>query len=116
MIALFSYGTLRQPEVQLATYGRLLAGEPDVVRGYSLEPLVIDDPRVVEVSGKPVHTIARRSGDPCDEVPGVVFLLTEEELEATDRYETHAYARVEVTLKSGRSAWVYAAPAPEMEG
>ena len=44
--ALFSYGTLRQPDVQLANYGRLLAGEADTLRGYRLIPVEITDPAV----------------------------------------------------------------------
>jgi gamma-glutamylcyclotransferase (GGCT)/AIG2-like uncharacterized protein YtfP len=107
MIALFSYGTLQQDEVQLATYGRLLDGEPDALTGYRLEPVVIDDPHVIGVSGKEVHTIARSSADPADRIPGVVFQITDAELEVTDTYETSAYVRVEVTLESGRAAWVY---------
>ena len=62
---------------------------------------------MVRVSGKAVHTIAVASGDPADRVPGVVLVLSEPELTATDAYETDAYARVETTLESGRSAWVY---------
>lgn len=107
MIALFSYGTLQLPEVQLANYGRALDGELDALLGYRLEPIVIDDVHVVGVSGKEVHTIARASGDRNDRVAGTVFLLTEAELEATDAYETSAYRRVKVTLESGRSVWVY---------
>ena len=106
-IALFTYGTLQQREVQLATYGRELAGEPDALLGYRLEPLAIDDPDVVAISGKAVHTIARRTGDADDRIPGAVLMLTEAELEATDAYETSAYSRVEVRLESGRYAWVY---------
>ncbi len=106
-VLLFSYGTLRQPEVQLANYGRLLEGEPDVLAGYGLVPLAISDPEVVRVSGKAVHEIARPSGDPDDRIAGVVFALSEQELAATDAYEVDAYARVEATLESGRSAWVY---------
>jgi gamma-glutamylcyclotransferase (GGCT)/AIG2-like uncharacterized protein YtfP len=106
---LFSYGTLRQPEVQLANYSRLLEGEPDVLVGYRLVPLAISDPQVIRISGKPVHSIARSSGDPADRIPGVVFTLSEEELAATDVYEVDAYARIEVTLESGRMAWVYVA-------
>jgi gamma-glutamylcyclotransferase (GGCT)/AIG2-like uncharacterized protein YtfP len=106
-IALFSYGTLRQPEVQLANYGRLLEGEPDRLAGYRLVPVEIADPDVVRVSGKAVHTIAVASGDPADRISGFLFMLTEAELAATDAYETDAYARVEATLQSGRSAWVY---------
>jgi hypothetical protein len=109
MAALFSYGTLRQPEVQLANYGRLLKGRPDALVGYRLEPVAIDDPSVVELSGKAIHTIACASGDPLDRVGGVVFELTEAELAATDAYETGAYERVEVILESGSSAFAYIA-------
>ena len=107
MAALFSYGTLRQPEVQLANYGRLLKGRPDALVGYRLEPVAIDDPSVVELSGKAIHTIARESGDPSDRIPGMLFELTEAELASTDAYESAAYARITVTLESGRVAFVY---------
>lgn len=109
--ALFSYGTLQLPEVQRANYGRLLDGEPDRLTGYRLIPLAISDPDVVRISGKAVHTIACATGDPHDRIPGMVFDLSEEELTATDRYETDAYARAEVTLDSGRRAVVYVGPA-----
>lgn len=107
MVALFSYGTLQQLDVQLATYGRKLEGAPDALLGYALAPLAIDDPHVVDVSGKAVHTIARATGDPSDRVAGVVFLLSDDELRATDAYETGAYTRTEVSLESGRIAFVY---------
>src|SRR5438105_14027510 len=99
-IALFSYGTLQQREVQLATYGRELGGTPDVLTGYRLAPLTITDPRVVELSGKAVHAIARATGDLDDRIPGILFELNEEELAATDAYEVDVYARVEVALES----------------
>jgi hypothetical protein len=110
MVSLFSYGTLQQRDVQLATYGRELHGSADALPGYVLAPVVIDDPHVVEVSGKGVHTIARPTGNSADRIPGVLFELTDAELEATDGYETSAYARVEVTLESGRRAFVYVEP------
>jgi gamma-glutamylcyclotransferase (GGCT)/AIG2-like uncharacterized protein YtfP len=106
-IFLFSYGTLRQPEVQLANYGRLLVGEPDVLVGYALESIAIHDPHVVGLSGKATHTIAVETGSAADRVEGMVFLLSEAELEATDAYEVSAYTRVEARLHSGRLAWVY---------
>jgi hypothetical protein len=109
-VRLFSYGTLRQPDVQRANYGRLLEGEPDFLPGYRLAPLAITDPDVVRISGKAVHSIARRSGDPADRVPGMVFALSEDELAATDRYEVDVYARVEAVLASGRRALVYVGP------
>ena len=105
--ALFSYGTLQLPAVQQATYGRLLDGEPDALVGYRLVELVIDDPAVVRLSGKTVHTIAEQSGDPADRVAGTLFELSEAELAASDRYEVDAYRRVEVTLESGRTAFAY---------
>lgn len=106
-ILLFSYGTLRQTEVQLANYGRLLTGEPDALKGYVLVDIVIEDPHVVAISGKSSHTIARRTGRPSDRVPGVVFTITPGELEVTDQYETADYAQVRVTLESGRTAIAY---------
>lgn len=106
-IALFSYGTLRQAEVQLATYGRLVETEADVLTGYVLARILIDDPHVVSLSGKSVHTIAQPTGSAADRIDGVVLLLTEDELRATDEYETDAYARTEVILASGRRAFVY---------
>jgi gamma-glutamylcyclotransferase (GGCT)/AIG2-like uncharacterized protein YtfP len=109
MVALFSYGTLRQPEVQLATYGRLLAGSPDEIAGYRLELLAIDDPKVVQVSGAAVHTIARATNDPADRIDGTLFELSDSELHSTDAYETAAYSRIQVVLESGRTAWVYVA-------
>jgi gamma-glutamylcyclotransferase (GGCT)/AIG2-like uncharacterized protein YtfP len=106
LIALFSYGTLRQPEVQLANYGRTLKGESNALAGYRLAPLTITDPHVIAISGKAVHMIAC-TGRADDRIEGTVFELSEAELAATDAYEVDAYARVEVTLESGRGAWVY---------
>ena len=109
-VALFAYGTLRQPEVQTANYGRLIESEPDVLACYRLEPVEIADAEVIRISGKAVHTIAAASGNSDDRIAGVVLWLTEAELSATDAYESGAYVRIEVTLESGRSAWVYVAP------
>ncbi|HEY4098796.1 MAG TPA: gamma-glutamylcyclotransferase family protein [Baekduia sp.] len=38
---------------------------------------------------------------------GTVFDLTAEQLRAADAYEVADYARVEVPLRSGQTAWVY---------
>lgn len=108
-ISIFSYGTLQLPDVQLANYGRLLEGEPDTLCGYRLKPVNIDDPEVVRISGKAVHTIAVATGDPSDRIQGMVFALSGDELTATDSYETGAYLRIEAELESGRRAWVYVA-------
>jgi len=110
VVSLFSYGTLQQPEVQLANYGRLLSGAPDALRGYRLAPLAISDPHVIALSGKAVHAIARLSGNPEDRIEGTLFEISKDEQGATDTYEVDVYARVEVVLESGRKAWVYVGP------
>ena len=109
-IPLFSYGTLQRRDVQLATYGRPLEGMPDVLIGYRLEVLPDRDPDAVRISGTKTHMVVRRTGDPADRIAGVVFLLTAEELAATDQYEGTDYARAELALESGRRAFVYVEP------
>jgi gamma-glutamylcyclotransferase (GGCT)/AIG2-like uncharacterized protein YtfP len=104
---LFSYGTLRDEAVQLANFGRKLAGRPDSLPGYSLASIAIREPVVVSLSGKSQHTIAVPCANMADEVQGMVFEITALELAAADRYEVADYTRVLVTLKSGVRAWVY---------
>jgi len=102
---LFSYGTLRQAQVQMASFGRLLEGSEDVLPGYRLAQLEITDPEVLAKSAARRHPIAEPS--PVDEVAGMVFEITPAELAAADAYEVSDYARVAVKLKSGVEAWVY---------
>ena len=109
-VALFSYGTLQLSEVQLANYGRTLEGEPDALIGYRMIVLPDRDPNAVRISGNKTHFVVRRTGNPEDRVPGMVYWLTAEELAETDRYEGTDYGRAELTLESGRSAQVYVEP------
>jgi hypothetical protein len=104
---LFSYGTLQHPDVQLDTFGRLVEGEDDVLPGYTVDYAEIKDKRVADLSGIAVHPIVRVTGNPRDKVVGKVLWITADELEAADEYEVSLYARVSVTLASGRAAWVY---------
>jgi hypothetical protein len=108
VVRLFSYGTLQWPQVQAATFGRLVEGRPDALTGFRLAALAISDPKVVETSGAAIHTIARPTGDPRDRIEGVLFTITAAELQAADRYEVDA-VRIEVTLASGAKAFVYVA-------
>jgi gamma-glutamylcyclotransferase (GGCT)/AIG2-like uncharacterized protein YtfP len=108
MHLLFSYGTLQQPEVQRSVFGAEIGGESDAVIAARLGEVVIEDPHVIEVSGSAVHPALVRDDAPGSEVPGTVFALTDEQLSAADDYEVDAYRRVEVPLRSGRTAWVYA--------
>jgi hypothetical protein len=104
---LFSYGTLQYPDVQLDTFGRLLAVDDDVLPGYTVDYAEIEDPRVVDLSGLSVHPIVRPTGNSLDKVTGKVLWVTEDELEAADEYEVELYRRIEVHLQSRRAAWVY---------
>jgi hypothetical protein len=106
---LFSYGTLQQPEVQQANFGRPLDGAADALVGYRLDWVLITDPAVIAVSGSDRHPIVRHTADAADRVAGTVFAVTPKELEAADEYEVDDYARVLVTLGSGLSSWVYLA-------
>ena len=58
---LFSYGTLQQEEVQVATFGRRLEGRADSLAGYATASLEITDPAVIATSGKTSHRPAHRS-------------------------------------------------------
>jgi hypothetical protein len=104
---LFSYGTLQLESVQLATFGRRLTGMPDALPGFQQTMIEIDDPDVVETSGETHHPIVAFTGKATDVVPGVVFVVSLDELRHADEYETSAYRRIAVTLQSGVRAWVY---------
>jgi len=104
---LFTYGTLQHAEVQLDTFGRLVAGEPDALPGYTVDYVEIEDQRVTDLSGLSVHPILRATGRAVDKVTGVVLHVSAAELDAADDYEVALYRRIAVTLASGRTAWVY---------
>jgi gamma-glutamylcyclotransferase (GGCT)/AIG2-like uncharacterized protein YtfP len=106
-ILLFSYGTLQDKNVQVASFGRELQGRPDAMPGYRQTLLEITDPAVLATSGKQFHPIVEPSADSRDEVRGTVFEITAQELAAADQYEVADYERVSVQLKSGLQAWVY---------
>lgn len=107
---LFSYGTLRQEAVQLATFGRLLHGEPDELVGFEQSLFEVTDPGFVSASGTAQHAIVTFTGRSDSRVPGMAFEVTDAELSSADAYEPAGYARVRAELASGRQAWVYAKP------
>jgi hypothetical protein len=104
---LFSYGTLQLEAVQMATFGRRLAGKGDALRGFELISLKIEDPTVVAISGKAHHTMAKFTGRASDVIPGVVFEVSPGEIQHADKYEVAAVKRVAVVLQSGVRAWAY---------
>ena len=103
---LFSYGTLQQPAVQMASFGRLLDGAPDALVGWKQDMVEITDAAVLAKSGQKFHPIVM-PGAPSDRVPGMVFEVTAKELAAADLYEVDDYRRVSAKLASGLTAWVY---------
>ncbi len=91
----------------MATFGRRLAGTSDALRGFEVIPLKIEEPAVVAISGKAVHTMAKFTGRASDVVSGTVFAVTPDEIQNADKYEVAAVKRVAVVLQSGVRAWVY---------
>jgi hypothetical protein len=108
MQLLFSYGTLQQENVQLATFGRRLTGTPDSLVGFARTMYAIADAEVVKTSGKTHHPMATFTGDESQRIAGTVFEITDDELAQADRYEVKEYRRFRTRLLSGREAWVYA--------
>src|SRR5690606_34483297 len=107
MPALFSYGTLQDKAVQLATFGRELAGHPDALPGFIRSVGPPADPALVP-PGETNYVNLIPSSTLHDLVPGTVFELTDAEIAAADDYEQDAgYRRIRVTLHSGDQAWVY---------
>lgn len=108
MPKLFSYGTLQQENVQLATFGRKLVGSKDELIGYQLGEIEITDADVVAKSGKRFHPMLIKTNNPNDKVVGVIFDITDDELAQADSYEVDDYVRVEGHFNSGATAWIYA--------
>ena len=96
---LFIYGTLNQPDVQMHIIGRYDMGKPDVLTGYRKTQVTLEN------AAHPMIFAA-----PGEIVQGNCIRVTSAELKQIDIYETDAYQRVRVTLRSGRAAWVYAKP------
>lgn len=105
---LFSYGSLQEEAVQLATFGRLLEGKPDRLVGYAVTLIPIKDQELVARTGNTHYRNLQFTGAQSDLVEGTVFKVTTTELEQADVYEEDAdYKRVRVQLSSGAETWVY---------
>ena len=107
MLNLFSYGTLQKKEVQMETFGRILIGQKDILVGYNIEMIEITDKEVLKKSGQKFHPIIVFTNKPNDKVEGVLFEVTEEELEKADKYEVDDYKRIETIFQSGQKGFIY---------
>lgn len=104
---LFSYGTLQKEQVQIETFGRILQGERDILIGYQLKMLEITDLEVLRKSNQKYHPILEFSGNTEDEVRGVLFEVSYEEILKADEYEVDDYKRIETVFKSGKKGFIY---------
>jgi gamma-glutamylcyclotransferase (GGCT)/AIG2-like uncharacterized protein YtfP len=108
MPRLFSYGTLQQEDVQVATFGRKLNGEKDLLIGYEPSLVKIADPETAKRLQKLHHDNVRKTDDEWSNVQGTVFEVSDEELAKSDQFEAQFnYKRIMVPLASGNDAWVY---------
>ena len=110
-VLLFSYGTLQYKNVQIEIFGRELTGREDALPGYTRRMAPILNPEAAASLGESQYANVVPSSNPEDAVPGLVFEISEQELDAADRYEEDAdYRRISITLQSGVQAWAYLRP------
>ena len=108
MPLLFSYGTLQELPVQLATFGRPLRGHADALPEFAPARVPIVDPTAAASSGRTYYDNAVPAAGRGTRVAGTAFEVTDAELAAADDYERDAdYVRIVVVLASGCQAWVY---------
>lgn len=107
MPLLFSYGTLQKEQVQLETFGRILKGANDWLIGYQLTYVEITDPEVLRKSAQKFHPIIDFTGNSNDKVSGVLFEVTDAEIQQADQYEVADYKRIETTFASGKKGFIY---------
>ena len=102
MTKLFSYGTLRSKQIQMQLFNKVLNGTKDQLLGHKLKSLQIE-----EEFGMADYVVAVPTEDASDPIHGVAFNISASDLAKVDIFESNAYKRVQVTLKSGTAAWVY---------
>ena len=105
---LFAYGTLREPVVQVAVFGRTVEGVEATLFGWRVDSVQVTDDRVIALSGTDIHRTLK-PGAGTDRVDGLILKLTPHDLLAADEYEATDYRRMKAPLGNGRFAWVYVA-------
>ncbi|MEA1786494.1 gamma-glutamylcyclotransferase family protein [Arenibacter sp. GZD96] len=97
MAFLFTYGTLQEEHIQMTLFKRKLNGAPDTLFGYALSEQ--------KIAGR--YPIICKSVLHNNPLNGIVYEITEVDLQKADAYEGDDYLRTEVVLASGTKAWVY---------
>ena len=94
--------------MQLATYGRVLRGDPDELIDWVRTSIDVPGTHKAAAAGITHYANVERAPGSGNRVAGTVFEITDAELAAADAYELDAeYIRVVAELGSGQSAWVY---------
>jgi gamma-glutamylcyclotransferase (GGCT)/AIG2-like uncharacterized protein YtfP len=99
MILLFSYGTLRDKEVQLEEFGVNFEIESDIeeISGYDMSEINIDGNFYnILVEGKNESTIK-----------GSIVHIPDDMIHLVDDYEGKPYKRISVKTISGRDCMIY---------
>ncbi len=91
----FTYGSLLNDSNRSLVLGREVDGVEDILLGYEKIPH----------SKFYIYPTIRKNKNGV--VEGMVFDVSEADMKNLDRYETHHYKRLEVTLKSGKKALAY---------
>ena len=101
---LFAYGTLKDKEIQETIFGRVLIGTNDKLIGYAVKKIQIE-----EEFGIIQYPIITATQNPEDSISGILYQISPEELQLSDKYEGMHYKRIQVQLESDEMAWTYSA-------
>lgn len=104
---LFSYGTLQRDDVQLELFGRLLNGTRDILTGYKIASIKINDEAFLAKGEEKFQKTLVLSNDVADIIEGTIFEISTEELLLADQYEPDNYQRIKVLLQSKKESWIY---------
>ena len=96
MSLLFVYGTLKSPKIQKQILGKIYKSKKDTLIGFTADSVEIENKSYLALIPNPQM-----------ETEGEVIEVQETDLKKLDKYETNAYERVEITLKSGTKSYVY---------
>jgi gamma-glutamylcyclotransferase (GGCT)/AIG2-like uncharacterized protein YtfP len=104
MEQLFTYGSLQNADVQETIFGRKLEGKPEILVGYTVKEISIE-----EEFGMEKYPIIVPTQNEEDTISGILYELSPSDLQKTDTYEGYHYKRIQVALESKQTAWVYTA-------
>lgn len=102
MEKLFAYGTLKDKDTQENIFGRSLKGVPDKLVGFVINYIEIEEEFGIEK-----YPIIVATENPNDVVDGLVYDISETDINLADTYEGLHYKRIKVTLESMQTAWAY---------